>query len=88
MAPFYHVTPRGIVRPMRCPVCGSEKLSEDSEHPSSEVSLHFKHWEPGFVQYKDLSVHPARGRVCLGCGYLTFFAGEEALAKLRKGRPA
>jgi predicted Zn-ribbon and HTH transcriptional regulator len=87
MAPFYHVSPRGIVRPMRCPVCASEKLSEETEHASSEVHLRFKDWEPGFVQYKALMVYPARGRVCLACGYLLFFAGEETLETLRKGRP-
>lgn len=88
MAPFYHANARANVGAMRCPVCGSEKLSEETEHASSEVHLRFKQWEPGFVQYKDLAVYPSRGRVCLDCGYLMFFAGEEVLAKLRKGRPA
>lgn len=73
---------------MRCPVCASETLSEETEHPSPEVFLRFKDWEPGILQYKELALHPARGRACLGCGYLMFFAGEDALNKLRKGRPA
>lgn len=50
--------------------------------------MRFKHWEPGVLQYKDLVVHPARARVCLDCGYLMFFAGDEERARLRKGRPA
>lgn len=72
---------------MRCPVCASEKLSEETEHPSPEVSLRFRHWEPGVIQYKDLTVYPALGRACLDCGYLMFFADKEAREKLRKGRP-
>lgn len=88
MAPSYHANPRAIVGAMRCPACASEQLSEETDHPSGEVSMRFKHWEPGVIQYKDLPVYPARARVCLDCGYMMFFAGEEALARLRKGRPA
>lgn len=73
---------------MRCPACASERLGDESDLPSPEVFLRFKDWEPGILQYKDLVVHAARARVCLACGYLMFFAGEEVLAKLRKGRPA
>jgi hypothetical protein len=73
---------------MRCPACASEKLGDESELPSPEVFLCFKDWEPGILQYKDLVVRAARARVCLDCGYLMFFAGEDERAKLRKGRPA
>jgi hypothetical protein len=73
---------------MKCPACDSEELSEEASFASFENSARFKDWEPGILQYKELSVGAETARICLACGYILHFAGAQDLAKLRAGRPA
>jgi hypothetical protein len=72
---------------MNCPVCGSEELSEETQFASFESHARFRDWEPGILQWKDLTVGAERARICLDCGYLLLFVGVAALAKLKAGRP-
>jgi hypothetical protein len=72
---------------MKCPVCQSEKLSDETEYASFENSARFPEWEQGLLQWKPLAIGAERARICLDCGFMLLFAGEEKLEKLRKGRP-
>ena len=73
---------------MNCPVCHSNELSEETEFAPFESHARFRDWEPGILQWKDLTLGAERARICLGCGYLLTFVGAEALAKLKAGRRA
>lgn len=72
---------------LKCAACGSEELSEDASFAAFENTARFKDWEPGLLQYKDLSVGAERCRVCLECGFMMHFASPKSLATLRTGRP-
>lgn len=72
---------------LRCPVCGSEDLSDEAEYASFDNHARFRDWEQGILQYKDLTIGAERARICMACGYLLLFVGEAKLEKLRKGRP-
>jgi len=72
---------------MNCPVCQSEKLSDETDYASFENHARFRDWEPGLLQWKDLTLGAERARICLDCGYLLLFVGAQSLAKLKAGRP-
>lgn len=71
----------------KCLACGSENLSDEAEYSSLEGHARFRDWEPGILQWKDLTLSPQRCRICLDCGYLALFVGSADLAKLKAGRP-
>lgn len=71
---------------MKCPVCQSARLSDETEYASFENTARFPEWEPGLIQWKALAVGAERARICLDCGFLLLFAGPEKLEKLRRGR--
>ncbi len=72
---------------MKCPVCGSAALSEETEYASFENSARFRDWEPGVLQWKPLAIGAETAKICLECGYLLLFVGKNKLEKLKKGRP-
>ncbi len=70
-----------------CLACGSTNLSDEAEYSSHEGYARFRDWEPGILQWKDLTLAPERCRICFDCGHLALFVGANGLAKLKAGRP-
>ena len=70
----------------KCPVCDSPRLSDEADFASFDNHARFPDWEPGVLQWKDLTLGAERCRICLDCGYLLLFVGAEKLAKLKAGR--
>ncbi len=73
--------------PSKCPACDGQNLSDEAEFASFDNHARFRDWEPGILQWKDLTLGAKRCRICLDCGYLALFVAPEALAKLKAGRP-
>lgn len=71
---------------MKCPVCGSESLSKETQYASYENHLRYKEWKTGFIgNPKDLAVSAKTGRFCLDCGYLMLFVRQSDIEDYKKG---
>ena len=72
---------------VKCPACDGKNLSEELDYAAFDNHARIRDWEPGILQWKDLTLSAERCRICLDCGFLALFVGAERLAKLKAGRP-
>ncbi|MGE3802202.1 MAG: hypothetical protein AB7H80_14395 [Candidatus Kapaibacterium sp.] len=69
---------------MHCPLCHSENLTEETSFTMLHAHAMFRTTEGGMLGPKYVMAKADRSRVCLDCGYLLLFVGEQTLERLNE----